>query len=286
MAKRMYRRKRGARKMPTKRRVVKKALRTAANARIKAVVKKVLGRQTETKVLQTAGSLNVRPYESLMTIANFNSTCYCLTPQGNTMGAWTGGAYSILANSIAQDGRIGDEVKIKAMYFNYLLIPQAYNASTNPVPAPQIIMMYFVKPKIRNANGLSKDEILSGATANFFENQSSGDSGFTGSTLDLLRKIDKDNYQVIAVRRHKIGFSGVLNTTNVVTTFGNNDFKAYAQGRVKVRGFNWKVDRQDYPQNRNIYCFITAFRADGTAIPSTQIPVVCNFNHSVYYTDI
>lgn len=278
--------KRMRRSMPSKRKVVKKALRTAANARIKAVVKSVLGSQTETKVLQTAGSLNVRPYESLMTIANFNSTCFCLTPQGNTLGSWTGGGYGILANGIGQDQRIGDEVKIKAIYFNYLLIPQAYNASTNPVPSPQIVMMYFVKPKVRNANGLSKDEVLSGATASFFENQSNSDSGFSGTTLDLLRKIDRDNYQVIAVRRHKIGFAGVLNTTNVVTTFGNNDFKAYAQGRVKVGTHNWKVDRQDYPQGRNIYCFVTSFRADGTAIPSTQIPVVCNFNCSVFYTDI
>lgn len=274
------------RQMPSKRKVVKKALRTAANARIKAVVKRVLGGQTETKVLQTAGSLNVRPYESLMTQTNFNSTCFCLTPQGATLGAWTGGGYPILGNGIGQDQRIGDEVKIKAMYFNYLLIPQAYNATTNPVPAPQIVMMYFVKPKTKSANGLAYNEILANANANFFENQANTDSGFTGSSIDLLRKIDRDNYQVIAVRRHKIGFSGVLNSTNVVTTFGNNDFKAYAQGRVKIGTHNWKVDRLDYPQGRNIYCFVTSFRADGTAIPSSQIPVVCNFNHAIYYTDI
>lgn len=283
---RKLRGKRMRRAMPSKRKVVKKALRTAANARIKAVVKKVLGSQVETKVLQLAGSLNVRPYDTLMSTANFNSTCYCLTPQGATIGTWTGGGYSILGNGVGQDQRIGDEVRVKAMYFNYLLLPQAYNVTTNPVPAPQIVMMYFVVPKIRNVNGLDKDTILGTSASNFFENQTNADSGFTGTTLDLLRKIDKDNYRVVAIRRHKLGYNGVLNSSNVVSTFGNNDFKAYVQGRVKIPGFIWKCDRNEYFEGRNMYVFMTAFRADGTGIASTQIPVVCNFNHSVYYTDI
>lgn len=288
MARKFYRRKRMYRKVPSKRKAIRKAVRTVQAARIKAVIKETLGRQIETKVLQTAGTLNVRPYETaaLMSALNFNSTCYCLTPQGSTLGAWTGGGYSILANGVGQDQRIGDEVKIKAMYFNYLLIPQAYNATTNSVPAPQIVLMFFVRPKVRNAFGLASTDILAGPSANFFENQTNTDSGFSGTTLDLLRKVDRDNFEVLAVRRHKIGYAGVLNTSNVVTTLDNNDFKAYHQGRVKIKGFNWKVDRQDVYQGRNIYCFCVAFRADGTGILSTQIPVICNFNHSVYYSDM
>lgn len=283
---RKYRGKRVSRKVPSKRKVVKKALRTAANARIKAVVKSVLGKQVETKVLQTAGTLYARPYDTLMSTANFNTTCYCLSPQGATIGTWVGGGYPILANGIGQDQRIGDEVRIKAHYFNYLLLPQGYNATTNPVPAPQIVMLYFVVPKIRNVNGLDKDTILGTSAANFFENQTNADSGFTGTTIDLLRKIDKDNYRVVAVRRHKLGFSGFLNTSNAVSTYGNNDFKAYVQGRVKISGSIWKVDRNEYYEGRNMFVFMTSFRADGTAISSAQIPVVCNFNHAVYYTDI
>jgi len=138
----------------------------------------------------------------------------------------------------------------------------------------------------KNALGLSYLDIISSSSANFFENQTNTDSGFSGTLIDMLRKIDRDNYQVIAVRQHKLGYSGFLNTSNVVSTFQNNDFKAFAKGRVKIPSYVWKVDRQEFFEGRNMFVFATAVRADGTGIASTQIPVVINFNLANYYTDI
>lgn len=279
---------RAKRKFPTKRRAIRKAVRGVQNARIKAVVKRVLGRQVETKILQTAGTIYVRPPESAETQANFNSTCMCLTPQGGTIGSWTGGGYPILGNGIGQDQRIGDECKIKATYFNYQLIPQSYNATTNPLPCPQIICLFFVRPKIRNTNGLSVAEVMSGASATFFENQANADSGLSGSPIDLLRKIDRDNWTVVAIKQHKVGFSGNLNTTNVVSSFGNNDFKQYIRGRVKMPSYVWKADRQEFYEGRNTYVFAVAYRADGSGGTgySVQLPVICNFNLAHYFTDM
>lgn len=287
MAKRYYRRRMSSKRpLPSKRKVVKKALRTAANARIKAVVKRVLGTQAETKVLQTSGSINARPFDNIMSSANFNSCVMCLTPQGGTLGGWSGGGYAILGNGIGQDQRIGDECRMKATYFNYLCIPQSYNATTNPVPAPQIVTLYFIKPKIRNASGLASSNILAGATADFFECQTNTDSGFSGTLIDMLRKVDRDNYQVIAIRQHKLGYAGNLNTSNQLSTFPNNDFKAFAKGRVKIPSYVWKCNRLEEYESRNIYVFATSVRADNTAIPSTQIPVVINFNLANYFTDM
>lgn len=286
MARKMYRRKRMSGKVPSKRKAIRKAVRTVQNARIKAVIKETLGRQVETKVLQTAGTLYARPYEAAMSQVNFNSTCMCLTPQGATLGGWTGGAYAILGNGIGQDQRIGDEVKMKGTYFNYQIVPQVYNATTNPVPSAQIVTLFVIKPKIKMAAGLAFNSILSGSEANFFENQTNADSGFSGGLIDLLRKVDRDNYQVIKVRQHKIGFAGTMNTTNVVSTLQNNDFKAYARGRIKIPSYNWKVDRQEQFEGRNVYVFCVSHRADGTSVSSTQIPVIVNFNLANYYSDM
>lgn len=257
------------------------------NKRITRVVKQVLGRQVETKCIQQAGTIFARPPESAMTTGNWNSTVMCLTPQGGTLGTWSGGGYLQLGNGIGEDQRIANECKVKATYFNYQLIPQVYNVTTNPLPAPQIVTLWFIRPKTRHVNGLGQAYILAGADANFFENISNADSGLTGSPIDLLRKLDKDNYQVIAIKQHKIGFSSNLNTSNVSSTFGNNDFKQYVRGRVKMPGYTWKVDRNEFFQGQNTFVFATCHRADGSGGTgySVQIPVICNFNLSVYYTD-
>lgn len=279
--KRVYRRKR-----PAKRNYVRKAKTTAFRKSVKTVVNKVLSTKVETKILQQAGSLTGRALSSSTSASEWYASNVCLTPQGATLAAFTTSPYLILGNGVGQDQRIGDECKIKATYFNYQVIAKPYDATFNTVPAPQIVTLFFIKPKTRNQLGLTLDNIVSGANAIFFENQTNADSGLTGNLLDLLRKIDKDNYQVIATRQHKVGWAGNLNTSNQLSTLPNNDMPMYAKGKVKIPGYMWKVDRNDLYEKQNIYCFAYSLRADGTSVASSQIPIQINYNISVYYTDM
>lgn len=280
-----YRRKRNARrKFPAKRNYMRKAAVKYANKRIARVCKKVISRNIETKVLQVAGSINGRALQATTTNAEFYASTYCLTPQGGTIGTFTGG-YAILGNGIGEDQRVGNECRIKGTYFNYQILAQPYNATTNTVPAPQIVTLFFVKPKAKNGTGLSPDQVLSGANAIFYENVTNADSGMTGSLLDDLRKIDRDNFQVVAIRQHKIGYDGNLNTSNQLNTLPTSAYTPWAKGRVKMGPYIWKVDRNESFQGRNVYVIVHSVRADGTTVVSNQIPVVVNFNHAVYFQD-
>lgn len=253
---------------------------------VKEVISKVKSQmKPEVKCLQLAGNLNPRAFTTASTNTEFQGAVINLVPQGATLGAYVGN-YLILANGIGKDQRIGDEVKMVGTYFNYQVLALGYDATYNLVPAPQIVTLFFVKPKIGSALGLDISNIVAGANANFFENIANGDSGFTGNLQDYLRKIDRDNYNVIAIRQHKVGWSSNLTTSDTASTRPNNDFPVFVKGRVKIPSYIWKVNRQNVGQQRNIYCFAYTMRADNIAISASQIPVRVNFNLSCYYTDV
>lgn len=257
----------------------------AKRSSIVKTVKSVLAKQVETKVLQFGGSLVPRTINGATTQTQFDATCMFLTPQGATMAGITQG-YPILGNGIGQDQRIGDAVKIKGQYIDFLLTALDYDVTFNPTPKPQLVTVWVVKPKVRQVAGLAVQNVQIGTSANFYENQANGDSGMAGTLLDLLRKPDKDNFQIISSRQYKIGYSGNMNTTNQVTTFQNNDFKSFYKGRIKIPAYNWKVNRQEEPQAQPIFLFVTCIPADGSTQSTTIWPVSFDFNNTTYYTDM
>lgn len=272
-------------KKPTVRKAIRKAVKTVKDARIKAIVKKVLGSQAETKVIQLSATPQVKNIQLGTTQADLNLQCQCLLPFGasglSSMNA------VVIGQGINQDQRIGDEIKIKGMYVNYLLTALGYNAVTNLTPKSYICEVWVVQPKVQQIPFLDVTKIQAGsAAANFFENQVNADSGFSGLTVDTLRKVDRDNYRVLAKRTHKIGYTGTLSSANIVSTLGNNDFKQFARGRIKIPGFNLKFDRNDNPQKQPYYFFVQVMNADGTSLAVTQQPVSCVVNEAIYYSDM
>jgi len=248
-------------------------------------VKSAIVRVAEAKCLQTSGSLTVRAISSASTDPFVQNATMCLTPQGATIAGF-GGAYTILANGVGQDQRIGDKVQIKATYFDYLIYAKPYDATFNTVPAPQVVTVLVIRPKAGNKAGLAANGVRSGPEAILFENQANADSGLGGTLVDILRKIDTDNFQVLARREYKIGYQGNLTSTNTLSTLPNNDFPAYCKDRIKLKGQQWSVDRVEAYQGQPVYALVYSLRADGTAVATSQIPVSFDFNVAVYYTDL
>lgn len=283
-----YRRRRGGRKAPTVRRAVRKAVKTVQKARMRAVIKEVLGRQVETKIVQYGGSLQAYSISSGLSQAQFNAACLMVSPQGATIPA-IGQGYPVIGNGVGQDQRIGDEIKIKGIYLNYLATALGYDATTNANPKSFLMTIWVIQPKTAAATGLLVTNIQGGSlntASNFFENQNNADSGLNGTTLDLLRKVDKDNYKVLAVRTHKLGFAGNLNTSNVVSTFQNNDFNQFVRGRIKLKGWNMKFSRQEYQQRLPIFMFCSCMAADGSPYAVNALPASFVFNETIYYSDM
>lgn len=256
-----------------------------SNQKIAKVVKGVLSKQVETKCIQLSNSLNVKNIQLGTTQADLNSQVQCLTPFGAS-GLSSQNA-PIIGNGTGQDQRIGDEIRIKGIYVDYLLTALGYNATTNTAPKSYVCEVWIIQAKVGSNVNLDVSRIQAGsALADFFENQTNNDSGFSGITVDMLRRVDRDNWKVIAKRTHKIGYTGTLNASNVVATLGNNDFHQFAKGRIKIPAFTMKWDRIEYPQNQPMYFFVQIMNADGTSLATTQVPVTCVMNETIYYTDM
>lgn len=275
----------GKKGIPARKTAVAKAVKSNSDKKIAKVVNNVLAKKVETKLRQDAGGLVVRSIQNTMTQLQFDAQVFMLTPQQNT-GLPISCAYPVIGNGIGQDQAIGDEFSIKATYINYIVNALPYSASSNPSPKSQIVQVFVIQPKTGQRLGLTVANIQSSNVANWYENQTDAESGMTGSLFDKLRKVDRDNYKVIAYREHKIGWAGSLNTSNSAATLQNNDFKQFASGKIKIAAYNNKYDRLGYSQRVPMYLFVQVMAADGTVNPLTTLPVEFRFNSSIYYTDM
>jgi len=271
--------------MPSKKRVIRKALAKHSEKKISKVVSKVLAKRVEVKNIQASATYYPRTLQSVATSILDNNVC--LTPVSPFFSATSG---NIIAEGTGQDERIGNEINIKAMYLNYSLTPMPYNATTNSTPKPMVVTIYVIRPKVGQQQGPDLGLYLSGNTnSNWFENQFNLDSGFAGNLSDLTRKIDVENYDILAVRRHKLGYAATSGTGSDTTRYGfaNNDFKFMHQGRIKITSpKRISYDRQGYPKVQPIYALLQCVSADNQINPFPTTAVQWQWNTSIYYTDM
>lgn len=271
-------------RIPSKYAAVKKALVKRSNMKIANVVKKVLAKKVETKCIQLDGTLN--PVSLQSGTASIGSNNLTITPIASTFTNTNG---CLIGEGVGQDQRIGDEITIKGMYFDYALFPLPYNATTNSEVKPMVVNLYFVRPKNGEIRGPFLNNYISSANAIFFENQTNAGSGFVGNLSDLTRKIDRDNYQLLAFRSHKIFYSNVSGTGVPANYYGyaNNDFKFMAKGRVKISTpKTCKYDRLSEPKIQPVYMICQWVYADNTVAPTTRMPLQISLNNTIYYTDM
>lgn len=273
--------------IPSKKKVIRKALQKRSSMKIAKVVKNVLAKQVETKVLQWGGTVNLRQLTTATSSAQFNTQIIMFTPQGGTIPAISQ-SYGIIANGVDGVGqRVGNEIKIKGYYLDYALNQNPYDATFNPAPYPYTVKMWVIQPKAFNGNGLDSTSILGNSpNANFFEFDTNAESGLIGTYTDLCRRIDKDNYRILATRTHKVGYTTPASTTNQQTGMANNDFKAFVKGRIKLKGHVLKFDRLDRPQQVPVYLLTQIIRIDGVTVTPSILPMFMWYNMSVYYTDM
>jgi len=203
------------RRRVARRRVVRKP-RANVSKSVKKYVKRAIHKQIENKSVQINSG------------ANFGSVLQNTTMNAYPMAPLTG--YWSIAQGITQGTRVGNQIRTRKCYLNYVLRPTIYDAVTNPNPAPCEVqlMLGYVKntpcfvPGVSDINQLFQ----SGAAV----------AAPVGSLRDIISVINKD-YWVIKKRwTHKIGYgssegSGSLGNYEF---FMNNDFKYNVVKRLDI----------------------------------------------------
>jgi len=263
-------------KMMTKKRVykarrVRKATPSAKN--IKALVRKEMSRGTENKeVCNTDQYMEI--YQSgVSTITGSTVVNLCPT----------------ITQSVTENGRIGNSVKLKNLYLRGYL--GVYPANTLSVITNSQVPEQVGQWNVRLFIGKLKFSIAAPTTTDFDKLLRTGalTSAFNSTTsLSLCRTVNTEWFTVYYDRIHKIGFQNG-NNNSVVTGLHNNDYKLSKIIRINMTKMMKKTlifnDDVNQPTNTGLYMWAGLVDSLGSGYTSTDALVQLAYDLEFSYED-
>lgn len=265
--KRKYQRRAPRRKYGGKRKITKKT--------VKAVVKRVLAREAEVKTVQEY-NYGVNLYSP--NYATFDTTnVFPLGPRQTTLP---------LPQGTGQGGRIGNRVHTRKLILAGSLVPNPYNATTNPIPQPMDVTMWIFYDKTKPTENPTPV-----ANGDWYQN-GNGSVSFGGDTLDMISPVNTDRYRVVAKRNFKLGYADFAGTGQQVgsQSFANNDYKMTCNFKFDLtkhypKVVKWNDNATSTPTTRGLWVMITPAWGQGTTIPSGVRPLGMQFMQNYMYQD-
>lgn len=192
--------------------------------------------------------------------------------------------YNQILQGVGQGDRIGNTIRPRSVYFNYVLHPIPYAAVGNPLPIPQDVMIFF--GKVKNSRALQPN------SADFAKLWQVGDSSRApfSTTLDMIQDINKDWFTVYKIMRHKVGTALYTGTGNQAGQqyYSNNDYKYNVIRRVNITKYIPKVikfnDSTAQNTNDGLWMWAMCVNADGS-INSTYTPLYMDVTLNFTYED-
>jgi len=192
--------------------------------------------------------------------------------------------YSVIAQGTGQGDRIGNTIRPRSVYFNYVLHPVPYAAGNNPTPVPQDVIIFFGKVK----NSRAQQPI----STDFGKLWQSGDTsrGPFSTTLDLIQDVNKDWFTVYKILRHKVGYANYQGLGSNVNPqyYANNDYKQNVIRKINITKYVPKVikfnDTTSQPTNDGLWMWAMCVNNDGTT-NSTNAPCYMDYTLNFTYED-
>jgi len=268
-------------KMPAKRkylkrRGMKKTRAPRAQARvsdsIKTYVKSVVHSQIENKCVQ----INPGPvsFGNYLESPDFNSF-----PMAPLTGYWN------INQGVGQGNRIGNIIKVRKTYLNYVLYAQPYNAGTNAVPQPSEVrlMLGYVK-------STPTFSPIAGDIAQLFQAGSSS-AAPVGNLKDLVSVYNVDYWSIKKSWTHKIGYASSTGTGGPADQqyLANNDFKLNVMKRIDITQHMPKTcvfnDTSATTNTKNLFFMYYAVGANGGTYTNITLPVRIEYWIDFHYED-
>jgi len=236
-------------------------------------------RKAITKVIRKEEETKCQQYNGVITLGaaggNFQTQGFVpLTPYGT---------YCSISQGTGQGERVGNQLRIVKATLTYVLCPQGYSLTTNPIPAPQEVLIRLMNPKNTN--------VLVTSAGNYFQ-AGSGSVSATGNLNDIHRAVNTDLYTQYKFTKHKIGFAAFIPNPGLNANQGyyaNNDFALnvvrtinYTKYCPKIIKFN---DNTSTPITRCLQTWIECVNSDGSAMAITTSPILMNYTISIWYKD-
>lgn len=246
----------------------KPAARKTRMAPIKRMVNRMIHKNIENKIEQFSSQNNI------ISSYAYNTSLFVLSCI----------PYNQILQGLGQGDRIGNTIRPRSVYFNYVLHPIPYAAVGNPSPVPQDVMIFFGKVK----NSRAQQPI----STDFAKLWQAGDSsrGPFSTTLDMIQDVNKDWFTVYKIMRHKVGTANTQGTGGSATAqyYANNDYKFNVVRRLNITKYVPKVikfnDTTAQNTNDGLWMWAMCVNADGTT-NSTYTPLYMDVTLNFSYED-
>jgi len=193
--------------------------------------------------------------------------------------------FTLLPQGVTQGTRTGNQCKIRRVMLNYVLLPQPYNATTNPNPVPVHVQLFL--GAVKQYKGI----LPQSADINLMFQLGGTTVAPTGALLDLTYQINRDNWDIKKQWGHKLGYAayGGTGTIPAQQSFTNNDFKLNVVNRMDITKhcaasmkFN---DGNSTHQGANLFFMFQAIAANGAALPATVQAAQIQYSIIIEYED-
>lgn len=241
---------------------------TSVSAGVKEYVKKALHTQIETKSVQiNPGQLS---FGNVLESPDFNA--YPMLP---CSGFWS------ISQGTGQGNRIGNIVKTRKVYLNYVLRPTIYSATVNPVPQPSMIRMML--GYVKNTPSFPP---IAGDINQLF-NVGNSSTAPVGTLKDLISVYNTDYWTIKKSWTHKLGFAVNTGTGNspLGAYYANNDFNLNVLKRIDITKHCPKTcifnDTSVTTNTKNLFFMFYAVSSNGGAYTNIDLP--CNIDYWIDY---
>lgn len=237
----------------------KKVPRKSVSLAVKKYVKSTIHRQIENKSYQVGWSQDLGGYASSATLF-----AYPMTP-------YTGGMN--ITQGVTQSTRIGNQIKLRKLRFNFVLSSRTYNVANNPSPQPCEIEMMFCS--LKPANG----ELPTAVDIQNLYQLNASSIAPSGFIYDFTQKVNTDLFHIYKRMRFKLGYSaaGGTGVNANAQSFANNDFKLNVVRNLDLTKYAPKTitynDNASSPTSRCLFVLINVLPTiGGTAFAAGVFP--------------
>jgi len=271
----MFQKKRFAKKRaPMRKKFARGGRRSSAvSSAVKTYVNRTIHANIENKQVQAQVGLTFGNIANSATLS-----VYPLTPFPSILE---------IAQNVQQNGRTGNEVRVRKATLKYVIYPTKFNAETNTGLVPLEIQLFL--GYVKNSSGLVPNSV---DFDNLYQYNNTVNP-ILGNLFDLNQKINDDYWTVKKYWRHKMGYSTVVDSDAVAPTnyanYANNDFKLNIVKTMDITKHYPKVlkfnDVSNTLQGPGLFFFFQAVAANGTTLAGNQNPATILWQLDLAYED-
>jgi len=266
----------------------KKRLQRRAPARKRANKKKVYRAKTVSQAVKTYVKRTIHSSIENKSVQINNGSSFGNvneSPEFNAFPMCPLAGYWAIGQGVGQGSRIGNTIKTRKVFLNYVLRPTAYDVTFNNTPRPCEVQLMLGYVKSTPATIPVALDIT-----NIFQSGSSVVAPL-GTLRDIISVVNTDYWAIKKRWTHKIGYAHANGTgANPGNQyFSNNDFKYNAVRRMDITShipathtFN---DASVSTTSKNLFFMYYAVSADGTAFTATTLPANIEFWVDFHYED-